>query len=115
MASGVAWITGPIQYNRIVDAERPITKLSWDFFGANNKGEPRRWRLSYKSDTRSFSVGLLNASLYDHENKKKLFDIYLPSAVSARDLPKGAIVKKLEAMLSPEDIAAALRLSITKQ
>lgn len=111
MASPITWIAGPTHY---WEGNYMSFDLAWDFIGGNANHDIRRWRLRYKADERRFSISALNADRGDQAHATQLRELYRHAMVRRSDLPKGAIVKALQAMLPEKEIAAALALSITK-
>lgn len=111
MASPIVWVAGPVQY---WEGNYSAFDMAWDFIGGNAAGEIRRWRLRYKAERRAFTSVSLKSDRGDQSHATKLRKLYQPIAVLRRDLPKGAVQNALRAMVPESDIAAALRMSITK-
>lgn len=112
MASPVVWIAGPLQY---WEGSYTHFDMAWDFIGGNANGDIRRWRLRYKAEDRSFCCSAQMADRGDQSHAKELSALYRPVAIPRRDLPKGAILVALKAMLPEREIAAATRIAITKR
>lgn len=106
MASPVTWIAGPVQY---WEGNYVAFDLAWEFVGGNAAGEIRRWRLRYKAETRSFSVAALMADRGDQSHASQIAGLYRHVAIRRADLPKGAILVALKAMLPEREVAAAVR------
>lgn len=112
MASPIIWLAGPFQY---WEGNYTHFDMAWDFIGGNADYEIRRWRLRYKAETRSFTASSNTADRADQAHATQLRELYLPIAVMRKDLPKGAILVALRAMLAPEEVAAVTRIAITKR
>lgn len=111
MASPTTWIAGPTQY---WEGDYDSFDLAWDFVGGNAAYQIRRWRLRYKAAERVFKISDLKADRGDQAHATAIRQLYAGVMVRGDRLPKGPVIEKLKAMLSPQDIAAATRLSIAE-
>lgn len=112
------WIAGPVAYNDAYDFTpngHVPRQFSFEFIGCSASGQIIRWRMRYIVRTRAYVVDRipLSKSERDADTAARLLDLFRPIAVLRSMLPKGPMEVALKSMLTEEQKARLLAVSIT--